>query len=108
MALFTTPMCDARLQGLTLALPHTPLFSCTPTATVPQPYCVYYPQEDQYFYLYQRYPNFPNLVVEVRGLLAAGGGLNKSHGRSRASGFASSPLLSFAWLIPRLTSIIRA
>lgn len=38
-----------------------------PTApALPQPYCVYYPDPDQYFYLYQRYPDYPNLEVEVR------------------------------------------
>lgn len=29
-------------------------------------YCFYYPQNTTYYYLYQRYPNFPNLAVEVR------------------------------------------
>lgn len=33
---------------------------------MPQPYCVAYPEVDKYYYLYQRYPNFPNLAVEVR------------------------------------------
>lgn len=29
-------------------------------------YCFHYPQNGTYYYLYQRYPNFPNLAVEVR------------------------------------------
>lgn len=34
-------------------------------------YCYYYPQNTTFYYLYQRYPNFPNLAVEVRHPRAA-------------------------------------
>lgn len=33
---------------------------------MPPTYCVAYPDMDKYYYLFQRYPNFPNLAMEVR------------------------------------------
>ena len=32
---------------------------------MPEPWCVYYPEPEKFFYLFQRYPFFPNLGVEV-------------------------------------------
>ena len=40
----------------------------SPPGTLPLPYCVAYPDPDTFFYLYQRYPTFPNLAVEVRSV----------------------------------------
>lgn len=52
---------------------------------MPQPYCVYYPNADTNYYLYQRYPNFPNLAVEVRGPAGGGRGRGERDGRLSAT-----------------------
>ncbi|EWM30162.1 transmembrane protein 30a [Nannochloropsis gaditana] len=60
--------CDALLgtpPGQAVAATYTPPGGTAgPLPPTPQPWCVFYPEPDKFFYLYQRYPFFPNLAVE--------------------------------------------
>ncbi|KAM3571406.1 hypothetical protein VYU27_006569, partial [Nannochloropsis oceanica] len=38
--------------------------AATAAGAVPEPWCVFYPEPEKFFYLFQRYPFFPNLGVE--------------------------------------------
>jgi len=64
--------------------------AATAAGAVPEPWCVFYPEPEKFFYLFQRYPFFPNLGVEVK---REGGKEGKREGGSEGVREGNLPII---------------